>query len=176
MGNWKHVWVSIVAALALAMVGCMGGAGPEGASAGESPSELLVAEDDGLEQLDAAEWSAAQPGCEGLLSGGEHFAVASAEHGLVAVLDADGEVVCVDTVESVEEELEETGREDEADDLVMAFMATVAANSAEARSSSSSSRFGGATREGDPDPEPNLGWNILGRMRGDPDPEPNCGS
>lgn len=164
MTGTKHSIIGIVAALALAMVGCVSGSEP---APGGSESDLLLT--DGLDTLDDEEWSTAFEGCEGQLSGDVSFAIASADAHLVAALDANGTVVCVDTVEAVQEELEESGRTEEADDLVTAFAAAAMASETEC------GLFGGPNRGGDPDPEPNIDQNRF-RMEGDPDPEPNVES
>lgn len=158
-------WVVATLFVAVAMVGC--GAEP---SAGGTSSELLMAES--LGTLDGATWASAAAGCEGHLGGDVIFAIASADAGLVAAVDEDGEVVCVDTVEAVEEELQETGRDEEADNLVDAFAATVARAT---HTDTTGTLFDGPNQEGDPDPEPNIGDNRF-RYAGDPDPEPNMGS
>ena len=168
MTNSKNAWWWIVAALALPIVGCVGGAEP--GEAGHSRDELLVDEGQ-LDPLSQEDWRGALAGCEGLLDGDEHFALASAEHGLVAAVGADGTVVCVDTVEAVEEELSEGGNEEAADELVTAFAATIRALD---MASDPNARFDGREHEGDPDPQPNMAW-ALPVHHGDPDPQPNSG-
>ncbi|MDQ3031962.1 MAG: hypothetical protein M3Y87_06055 [Myxococcota bacterium] len=167
MTNSKNTLRWIVAALALPMIGCVGLPSPE---AGLGNDELLVDEGQ-LDPLARDDWSDALAGCEGLLDGDEHFALASAEDGLVAALGADGEVVCVDTVEAVEAELSETGQDEAADELVTAFAATIRALD---MATDPSARFDGRTYEGDPDPQPNMAWNLP-QHHGDPDPQPNSG-
>ena len=154
----KHAWGALLA-LGFAAAGCVGGTAP-----GVSSDELLLGEGQ-LGSLQEDQWQSADAGCEGQIDGTVHFAIASAEFGLIAVVEADGDVLCVDTVTAVEEELEEAGLDDEADDLVTAFHAALREREAPGM------RLSG-TRAGDPDPEPNLGFRRI-ELRGDPDPEPN---
>lgn len=161
---WSKASWWLALALALPLAGCM--AGPAGSS-----SDELLASDGQLESLGEDDWSQALPGCEGVLDGDEHFAIASAEHGLVAALSPSGDILCVDTVDAVEEELAETGREEEAVELVTAYAATLRAAD---MAREASSLFDGRTHEGDPDPQPNTGWSRF-QQAGDPDPQPNSG-
>lgn len=159
----KALWW-IVAALALPVVGCVG----HGPSA--SSDELFVSEGETLEELDEDDWASAPPGCEGLLGGDEHFAIASAEDELVAAVGANGTVVCVDTVDAVQEELSETGQVAAAGDLVTAFRLTVQS----VRTTNDSKMSSGApgSMEGDPR---SIDWNGW-RQFGDPDPQPSTGT
>ncbi|AKF06499.1 hypothetical protein [Sandaracinus amylolyticus] len=150
----KRIW-GIVLAAALAAGGCVGSGAP-----GVSSDQLLVDEGEELGAIEPEACEEAESGCEGLLARGVQFAIVSAEFGLIAAVESDGDVVCVDTVEAVEEELSESGRIDEAHDLVRAFEASLTPPTA----------F--SVRAGDPDPEPNLGFHRV-ILRGDPDPEPN---
>ena len=147
-----------IAALALGLFapGCMGG------SVGVSDTGLLMA--DPLVLLRPSAWAHAPASCEGLLNEEVEFAVASAEGGLVAALDDHGEVVCVGTVEAVEEELEQSGRADDAAALVEAFEATMAAREAALMG------LMPPRHEGDPEPQPNMWQSVLA---GDPEPQPN---
>lgn len=147
-----------VLAIALSAAGCVGG--PD---AGATQTGLLMA--DPLVLLRPSAWAGAPASCEGLLSGDVEFAVASAEGGLVAAVDDNGEVVCVDTVEAVEEELEQSGRDEEAAALVGAYEATMAA-----RDAALMSRLTPPTHAGDPEPQPNM-WRSV--REGDPEPQPN---
>lgn len=71
---------------------------------------------------DEDEWIHAPAGCEDRLDVNHAFVVASAPDSLVAALDRDtGEVVCVDSLESVQTELETEGREDDARELAQRF-------------------------------------------------------
>lgn len=136
--------------------GCMGAPGAAPADSALIESGLPLLEDTAVSE----DWTAARPGCEGQLGTGTSLAIASVEHGLIAALDGSGHIVCVDTVEAVEAELEETGRSEDAATLVARFEASVMASEA----------MGIATRNyaGDPHPEPN---DCL--ACGDPHPEPN---
>jgi hypothetical protein len=161
----NNVWQITV--LALAMLGCadIDGSGPSRFS-----SEELLTNEPGLEILSEDDSVAGLPSCEGLLHGNEYFAIASAERGLIAALTPNGSLLCVDDLGNVEEELTETGHEDEADSLVVAFAATLRS----LETARTPNVRLGARHEGDPDPQPNSGWGGFSR-RGDPDPQPNSG-
>lgn len=153
-----------VAALAIggtALAGC--GVDP---TAGGASSDLLLM--DSLETIEESNWTDAPAGCEGHLEGDVIFAIASVDEGLVAAVGEDGEIICVDTVEAIEAELEENGRQDEADHLVDAFAATVARGTADPVPSRNQFR---APTHGDPQPEPNIDYSRF--SMGDPQPEPN---
>jgi hypothetical protein len=167
MRNWNNTLSWIVVALALPMVGCMGATSPSDSSS----DELLAADGGQLGSLEEDDWQGALPGCDGILEGDESFAIASAEYGLVAALGADGAILCVDTVEAVEDELEETGHPEEADELVTAYAATIRALD---MAGDPGARFRSRDHEGDPDPQPNTGWTRF-QQAGDPDPQPNSG-
>lgn len=165
----KRMFGWVLAASAVGMVGCVAGGDPD---VGGSSESLLDGARAPLEQIDDERWSEASDGCEGLLEGRNlRFALASAEDHLVAAIDGDGRIVCVDTVEAVEEELEESGRSEDAEELVDAFHATLLAVRARG---TRDARFDPRQHPGDPDPEPNLDPSRM-RFFGDPDPEPNCG-
>jgi hypothetical protein len=162
MGHSKTtIWAALV--VALATTGCSSSGVP-----GAYSDPLLRDDGEQLASLERSDWGSATEGCAGMLGEGLHFAIASAEDGLIAAVEADGDVLCVDTVEAVEEELEESGRVEEARTLVNAFHATLQA------ARTGVTRLRGGTREGDPDPEPNVTWTRF-QLRGDPDPEPNSG-
>lgn len=158
----KRVGWALGVAFAVASIGC--GAEP---IVGGSSSDLLMPDE--LGRVDSESWSAADAGCEGHLVGDVRFAIASADGGLVAAVDGEGTVLCVDTVDAVEEELEDIGRTEEADGLVDAYWATIA-RAAEAEGARCA--FDQPNREGDPQPEPSMGGI---RMQADPQPEPNMG-
>jgi len=126
---------------------------------GGAPSALLGDQTAPLPSVPAQAWMAAPPGCEGLLGGEQTFAVAASGPNLVAVLSPDGSIVCVDTLQAVEQDLQDSGHPDQARALVRAYDA------------STDGRFRSPNRWGDPDPEPNIGWSCV--RHGDPDPEPN---
>ncbi len=159
----KHFWR--IAALAFVMLGC---ADIDGYGLSEFSSEELFSNEPGLELLSEDD-SVGLPGCEGLLHGNEHFAIASAEKGLVIALTPDGSLLCVDDLGNVEDELTEAGLENEAIHLVFAFAATL-------RSLELGRlwemHLGSPPHAGDPDPQPNTDWSRFSR-RGDPDPQPN---
>ena len=159
MSERKHVWGAILA-VGFATAGCVGGT-----AAGDASQGLLLGEGGQLGSIQEDEWQDADAGCEGQIDSSVRFAIASAEFGLIAVVEADGDVLCVDTVTAVEEELEEAGLGDAAHDLVTAFHAALRSHDTHGM------RLSG-TRAGDPDPEPNLGFRRI-QLRGDPDPEPN---
>lgn len=144
----------IVAALA---VGCVGA--PDVAPADSSLLET------GLPLLEDAseigeDWTVARPGCEGQLGSRVNLAIASIEHGLIAALDLSGHIVCVDTVEAISEELEETGHTEDAATLAARYEASVTATEMMG--------FTARNYMGDPHPEPNDCPAC-----GDPHPEPN---
>jgi hypothetical protein len=161
----KLAAIGVVAAGCVTLGGCTAGATTSVADA--ASSDLLVGDGEPLDSVDESAWGPAIPSCEGQLDGGEQFALAAGANGLVAAVQ-DGQVVCVDTVEAVEEELDDTGREEEADRLIAAYQATIEMFGNEAV------RLARPNHEGDPDPEPNLD-SLRYQMRGDPDPEPNVG-
>ena len=143
----------------LALSGCVGSE-PVAAS-----SSLYGAGSSSLQGLTREQWASAHAGCEGLLGETVAFAIASADYELVAAIAHDGRVLCIDTLEAVEEELDESGRGAEADALASRVRALALLTDA--------ARMGignGPDRAGDPDPEPNAPWasDFF-----DPDPEPN---
>jgi hypothetical protein len=146
----------IVVGAALA-VGCVGSPEYAGSSSG------LTERDSSVEPLEsfAAPWGAAR-GCEGLLTERDAltFEIASLEDGLVAALDASGDVLCVDTVESVQAELQASGHDDDAETLGRRFDAAVrAAFDGDVLPAISGATAPGAALEdadrGDPTPQPN---------------------
>src|SRR5690606_22517396 len=101
-------WILI--AMGALLGGCFGspmdlGVGMTDLVEAESASEPLAKLGNG------EDWQSAPAGCEGRLpqSTSVRFRVASLEDGLVAAVDDEGEIVCVDTVEAVTIELEEMG-------------------------------------------------------------------
>jgi hypothetical protein len=159
-------WVCM-AAVGGGMVGCVGGARDgAGASVGRS-GDFLVEVGPAAPLGHVENWHGAVAGCEGHLNGSERFAIATRGHGLVVAVGLDGQVVCVDTVEAVEAELESSGRQDEAAGLDAAYQASVSLGHSRSLGTE------GSSRSGDPDPEPNLGAIRARFGSGDPDPEPN---
>lgn len=120
-----------------------------------------------LGPIDSDAWRRAPAGCEDRLAAGLSFRLASALDGLVAAVDGDGDIVCVDTVESLQEELAEDGREDEADELGDRYLLAIGV----AAMPSSDSM-----RAGDPSPQPSVVAHAPGNggiANGDPSPQPS---
>lgn len=151
-----------VSLISVAALGCAVEAGP----AGPNDSSLIEVPlgTEPLEVLDSGDWSDAQLSCDERL--GERalrFHLVSASDGLIAVIDSAGHVVCVDSLESVQDELEEQGRQADADELGHAFLVTIGLAYAP-------DYEGFAMR--DPWPQPNVDASG-GTRRGDPSPQPN---
>lgn len=134
---------------------CLLASGCASAAVGAADSSLII------ESRSTADGDVETPvSCEDLLDGGEEFEVD--EHGLVEVHEGDA-IVCLDTIESVEAELDEIGREEDANELRSVYAMA----------------FG--DHAGDPDPQPNLGLVGVSAVlqgaesMGDPDPQPNRG-
>ncbi len=116
-----------------------------GCSSVEGTATDLLASEPPLEQVGLADVESASSSCEGLLTGVTDFAVLG-ETGLIVGLDGAGSAVCIDTVEAVNSELDDTGRETDAVELIARYETTM------------SMRGLGIQRfapTGDPDPEPN---------------------
>lgn len=98
-----HHWTLAATAAAFAM-GCMA-AEPD---TGDVAPQLVPANGafDGvlLPEIPRSVWSVAQAGCEGLLDASETFARAEGESGLLVAV-RENRVVCVDTVDSIDDEL-----------------------------------------------------------------------
>ena len=132
MSDRKHtLWLGLAVALTVA-TGCVGadpaGASRSGASrSGASRSGLAEANSEviPLERLEQRGWISAPAGCEDLLGVEVSFRVASARDSLVAAVGRSGEIICVDSIESVQIELEQDGRADEAEELVERFFTAV---------------------------------------------------
>lgn len=160
----RHV-VSMLVALAALLAGCAVAPG----AFGSSDSDLLEVDPATvpLEPIAVDAWRSAPAGCEGKLVGAQFltFRVASDVDGLIAALDVTGEVLCVDTVESVEEELVACGHHELASTLrerYAAFRATEMRKDFE------------AARAGDPTPQPNVDPACsISITSGDPTPQPN---
>jgi len=136
---------------------------------GESHSLVEVPPDTRpLAVFPSAEWEAVEDDCEGKIPEQVEFQIVTTNR-LVAV-DQSGMPVCTDSVEDVQEELEATGRYDEAQDVWQSYLVTLglAAPGIDA---------------GDPSPQP----SVLPSMRttpggprdaeganaGDPSPQPS---
>lgn len=144
--------------------GCVSG-GAEGA---DSYSTGLIEVTPGtlpLAPIEAEAWQAAPAGCEDRLMGEISFKIASADDGLVAAVDGEGTVVCVDTVESVQEELHEQGDDERADALDDQFL--LAAGMAD---------IPDGDYAGDPTPQPSTDFGADpgdGTNEDDPSPQPS---
>ena len=137
----------------------MGGRDP---SVGYSSESTLVTPDAApLDAIGEDAWVAA-PDCEGLLAGTVTFRVASLSAGLVACVDSFGHVVCVDSVEAISSDLDESGRDEEAAALAAGFVAAV-------RAEDTAVAISAMTTASDPEPQP----NMRPRGLGDPEPQPN---
>jgi hypothetical protein len=112
----------------------------------------------------ASTWLAATPGCEGRLDGDERFEMTTPD-GLVVVLRGTT-AICLDSLESVELELDALGLDERAEELHELFYNTWHARG-ETRST--------GPREGDPNPQPSLGGLTArtGVVAGDPNPQPS---
>lgn len=162
---------SLATFIALA-AGC---AADDGDVAGRAESDLLElpAASQPLAPLDEDEdWEDAPAGCEDRLASSQlTFRVASFTYGLVAAVEPDGDIVCVDTVQAVQEELDEQGDAARADELGDRYLLALS--------------YGGlpiprGLVAGDPTPQPNTELRTMsphdgagGADRGDPTPQPN---
>lgn len=153
--------------VSLALAGCVGAPSSFG---GASSGVLEI--DSGTEALgslgDDEEWQEAPAGCGDLLDSERlTFMLASLHDHLVAAVDSSGDIVCVDTVESVQAELEEQGEEERAAELGDSFL--VALTIAAMPNSD--------LRAADPTPQPNTELPSMsprmGPQEGDPTPQPN---
>ena len=167
----KNGWASrAVSAIALllatgllgsGLVGCVGGDRSLAAPADPSAASTLTLPDaEPLESIEEDAWEEAPPNCEGLLTNTVTFRVASLSGGLVACVGSSGEVICVDTVEAISDDLDESGRDAEAAALAAGFVAAVHAEDMAVAISGMTS---------DPEPQP----NSRPRGIGDPEPQPN---
>lgn len=116
LGN-RHIFFFL--SLALATAGCVGS--PDAVHSGSALFEIDP-NTRPLPVLATDAWREAPAGCEGRLAGEVTFKVASAIDGLVAAVDDHGDIVCVDTVDAVQEELEESGEVERADELGDQFL------------------------------------------------------
>jgi hypothetical protein len=156
--------LAAIALSAVALSGCIGAPDERGATSGLVELDTSTPP---LGRIDSDAWRRAPAGCEDRLAAGLSFRLASALDGLVAAVDGEGQIVCVDTVESVQEELAEEGREDEADELGDRYLLAVAL----AVMPSSDSM-----RAGDPSPQPSVLAHAPGNggiANGDPSPQPS---
>lgn len=163
---------SVLVAICVLLAGCMGSPVDPGAGLGGELIEVAP----GTEPLDPLdeehEWQEAPAGCEGRLPAlaWVTFRIASLNDGLVAAIDFAGHIVCVDTIESVQAELEQQGEGDRADELGDRFLVAVTLSMPDPM---------GVLRA-DPTPQPNIQISGMrpcggggGSHCGDPTPQPN---
>lgn len=150
----KPAFIAVCLLGLFGLVGCVGGE-PSGAQ-----STLGTPDAEPLGTLAEDAWVEAPPDCEGLLTNSVSFRVASLSAGLVACVDSAGEVICVDSVEAISSDLDESGRDEEAEALAAGFFAAVHAEEMAVEISDMAS---------DPEPQP----NSRPRGIGDPEPQPN---
>lgn len=159
----KTILTILFLCVAAALTGCYGATDPTGGS-----SYALV-ETTPLPSVPRSIWTVAPAGCEGRLDAANAFGVADGEPGLIAVLGADGSVVCVDTLESVDVDLRDRGEASTADELCARYLMVIDGIDG-LRQESSSVR----PREGDPSPQPNMAGSVtIDDDKGDPSPQPN---
>lgn len=136
------------------------------------PADLAPYEYDGVDArieadvtaLGTATSDAAHPGCEGYLTRATAFA--ATQSGLVVAYDDRGIALCIDTLDAVATELDETDRNDTADRLRRSYARWVNAHT---------------LCSGDPNPQPSKGSNTefpgldqpTGPVSGDPSPQPS---
>ena len=152
MTGWKRIIVLAGAALMVAGVGTGCAGAPEDVSA----SSALVGSAPPMMQAPAGVLEYTPAGCEGLLETAVDFEIVSLGDALIVAIDSDGIHLCVDTLEAVEAELGESGREAIADQVHARFVETLFEG------------LGGETYI-DPTPQP----NSEGLVMGDPTPQPN---
>lgn len=159
----RHVSPFFVTLLSITALGCAGSPDDLGGA-----GSTLVEVAPGTEPLAAVgsdAWQDAPPSCDDRLSGEVRFELASAAEGLVAAVDTSGDVVCVDSLESVQEELEEEGREEDADHLGDAYLVaigfayvpdsdSIAMGDPSPQPSTDPMRANGGSRPADPSPQP----------------------
>lgn len=138
--------------LTLALTGCVG-APDDTAGAGS----WLVEVAPGTEPLDPIEGGELQsaPDCENRIEGSLQFAIAS--DGRIAAVDAEGDVVCVDSVGEVQDELTEDGRLADAEALGDSYLVAMGFGYVPSAEDIAA---------GDPSPQPSL-------PMGDPSPQPS---
>ena len=109
-----------------------------------------------LETAPYVDWVNAPAGCEGQVEGVETFRRTEDAAELVGAVNLAGMIVCVDSLPAIQAELDEQGREDEAEELGDAFAASMRSSGEEDLAA------------GDPTPQPNSQATP-----GDPTPQPN---
>lgn len=107
------------------LVGCAGdGVGVAVDALGDDSYNLLLGDVAPLETIELERWETAFAGCEGLLDTVQSYGVAEGQPELVAGLDVESRVVCVDTYASVENELAMRSSDD-VDALWLGYVATL---------------------------------------------------
>lgn len=166
--------MSFAAAAALvALTGCMGAPDEVGRS-GTGLDLAVVA----LPTIDHGVWIELDAGCEGRIQVGQRFGVAGGELSLLVALDDQGDAVCVDTFESMLEEVETVASPEHARRLEQSYLALLENEamflSTSVTSAGSSSIASTSVGQADPSPQPNLvAMPAGGEAAGDPSPQPN---
>ncbi len=172
VGHW---WMACVVALA----GCAAGPSEPVGGRREALSADFAAVP--LPELGMDAWTDATAGCEGLLDGGEQFAV-TVPDGLVGAL-RDGAILCVDALAGIELELEELGLEEGAESLERSWLVTVHGMQPLASNSAATSTN---PTGGEPNPQPSIRGDDgdaidgvrprteLSPTEGEPNPQPSA--
>jgi hypothetical protein len=153
----------LLTAILTSMVGCVA---PSSFSGSQPGLIEIDPSTEPLEEVDSDDWTSAPQDCEGRLSDSAEltFQIASADDQLIAAVDEDGVVVCVDTIDAVQHELHESGDTARAEALGNQFLlGTVLPGVNEGlqtttpavRALSPHEAMDGANR-GDPTPQPNV--------------------
>jgi len=161
-------WSIAALLLAAPVVGCAGSVDPIDGSG----AELTAAHP--LPEMDADEWSAAEPGCEGRIDGSERYATTS--HDALVVAMRDGTTLCVDTFRAIQVQLDVLGESAAARVLQNRYYASFDLETLEASNPG----------EGDPNPQPSIedveyhdpfevmeSDSTAGPGEGDPNPQPS---
>ena len=118
-----HYFFTLLLASLLA-VGCtLDTGGVSASSLYEAPPGVLP-----LASIDTAEWEVAPAGCEDRIPENVTFEIARGANGLLVAVNDQGDAVCTDTYEAIQEELEDKGRGDDADDLEASISVTLGYN------------------------------------------------
>lgn len=143
---------TLLSLLTLALAGCMGA--PDDAAGARSWLVEVTPGTEPLEPIGSDELASA-PDCENRIEGSLQFAIAS--DGRIAAIDAEGDVVCVDSVEEVQDELAEDGRLADAEALGDSYLVAMGFGYVPSAEDIAA---------GDPSPQPSL-------PSGDPSPQPS---
>lgn len=148
---------------AVAIVGCVG----DPVDGTRSGLLALQAAPTALETIETTRWELAPAGCEDQLGTSElTFAVAYGAHGLVAAINREGDVVCVDSLAAVQSELEAQGRSEEARQLAGDYVdATTAVETEDLRHD--------PTPQPSDQADPGEPGDDHGIDNGDPSPQPS---